>query len=189
MLVEVMVSAPEQPASFDAFVTARSAALWRSAWLLTGDAHRAEDLVQTALAKTYPHFTRVGPGFEAYVRTAMFRTYVSWWRRRWTGELPGEVDTRPSADPDVALREDVRRALAALPRQQRAVVVLTYFDDLSGAQAAQVLGVSVGTVFLVSHSMGSIRDTCERTIWIHRGELRMDGPTEEVVDTYENSRR
>ena len=59
---------------------------------------------------------------------------------------PGEVDTRPSADPDVALREDVRRALAALPRQQRAVVVLTYFDDLSGAQAAQVLGVSVGTI-------------------------------------------
>ena len=146
MLVEVMVSAPEQPASFDAFVTARSAALWRSAWLLTGDAHRAEDLVQTALAKTYPHFTRVGPGFEAYVRTAMFRTYVSWWRRRWTGELPGEVDTRPSADPDVALREDVRRALAALPRQQRAVVVLTYFDDLTRPQAAQVLGVSVGTV-------------------------------------------
>ena len=48
---------------------------------------------------------------------------------------------------------------------------------------------NAGTVFLVSHSMGSIRDTCVRTIWIHRGELRMDGPTEEVVDTYENSRR
>lgn len=133
-------------ASFDAFVSTRGRALWRSAWLLTGDTHRAEDLVQTALAKTYPHFGRVGDGFEAYVRTAMFRTYVSWWRRRWTGELPGEVDPGGMDAPDLALREDVRRALAALPRQQRAVVVLTYFEDLTGPQAAEVLGVSVGTI-------------------------------------------
>ena len=138
--------ASDAPATFDSFVATRGRALWRSAWLLTGDMHRAEDLVQTVLAKTYPHFARVGDGFEAYVRTAMFRTYVSWWRRRWTGELPGDVDTRSTDAPDLALRSDVRRALAALPRQQRAVVVLTFYDDLTGPQSAAVLGVSVGTI-------------------------------------------
>ena len=147
MLAEVRVATSDEAVSFDAFVTTRGRALWRSAWLLTGDAHRAEDLVQTALTRTYPHFARIGPdGFESYLRTALFRTYLSWWRRRWTGELPDEVDTGGVDDPDVAMRHDVRRALAALPRQQRAVVVLTYFDDLTGPQAAQVLGVSVGTV-------------------------------------------
>lgn len=148
MAVEVMAATPEQLASFDAFVTGRAPALWRSAWLLTGDAHRAEDLVQTALAKTYPHFARIAAAeaFEAYVRTTMFRTYLSWWRRRWNAELPGEADPGALSDPDVAVRHDVRRALAALPRQQRAVVVLTYFEDLTGPQAAEVLGVSVGTI-------------------------------------------
>ncbi len=150
-MVEAMAmniaSQDDESWSFDAFVSARSAALWRSAWLLTGDAQRAEDLVQTALSRTYPHFDRIGPdGFEGYLRTTMYRTYLSWWRRRWTGELPVEVDAGGVDDPDVAMRHDVRRALAALPRQQRAVVVLTYFDDLTGPQAAQVLGVSVGTV-------------------------------------------
>jgi len=146
MLVEAVVAATDESASFDAFVAGRSRALWRSAWLLTGDAHRAEDLVQTALAKTYPHFARIGSGFEAYVRTTMYRTYVSWWRRRWTAELPGEVDPGGSDAPDLAVRQDVRKALDALPRQQRAVVVLIYFDDLTGRQAAEVLGISVGTV-------------------------------------------
>lgn len=153
MLVEAIVTTPEQVASFDDFVTARAGALWRSAWLLTGDTHRAEDLVQTALAKTYPHFARirVPAQFEAYVRTTMYRTYVSWWRRRWTGELPGEVDPGTAAVHDLEQREDVRRALAALPRQQRAVVVLTYFEDLSGPQAAEVLGISVGTIKSTLH--------------------------------------
>lgn len=148
MLLEATVTTPEQLPGFDAFVTGRARALWRSAWLLTGDAHRAEDLVQTALARTYPHFARIGAAepFEAYVRTTMFRTYLSWWRRRWTAELPGEVDLGGTGDPDVAGRHDVRRALAALPRQQRAVVVLIYFEDLSGPQAAEVLGLSVGTI-------------------------------------------
>lgn len=148
MSVEVSVSAPEQTASFDEFVAARAGALWRSAWLLTGDTHRAEDLVQTALAKTFPHFARIGvpEQFEAYVRPTMYRTYVSWWRRKWTDELPSEVDPGGTHDADLELREDVRRALSALPRQQRAVVVLTYFDDLAGPQAAELLGVSVGTV-------------------------------------------
>ena len=79
----------ETVASFDDFVLARGDALWRGAWLLTGDAQMAEDLVQTALAKAWPKWDRVGPdGFEPYVRRILFTTYASWWRRKWTGERP-----------------------------------------------------------------------------------------------------
>lgn len=135
-------------AGFDAFVTARAKVLWRAAWLLTGDHQRAEDLVQTALAKAYPHFSRLGDdeAFEAYLRTTMYHTYLSWWRRRWTGEVPAEITAGAAIEPDLALRHDLARALAELPRQQRAVVVLTYFEDLTHPQAARVLRVSVGTV-------------------------------------------
>ena len=138
---------------FADFVTARGDALWRSAWLLTGDPHRAEDLVQAALAKAWPHWqriTRSGDG-EAYVRRVMYTTYVAWWRRRWNAELPTESIPEPQDDrldpsDHTGLRQDVLRALAALPRGQRAVVVLRYFEDLTEAQTASVLGCSVGTV-------------------------------------------
>lgn len=149
MVAEVTAMSGTRPSGdFDAFVATRAKVLWRAAWLLTGDHHRAEDLVQTSLAKAYPHFSRLGDdeAFEAYLRTTMYRTYLSWWRRRWTGEVPAEVTSGSTTEPDVALRYDVMRALAELPRQQRAVVVLTYFDDLSHPRAAEVLGISVGTV-------------------------------------------
>jgi RNA polymerase sigma-70 factor (sigma-E family) len=149
MVAEVTAMPGVRPSSdFDAFVAARGRRLWRAAWLLTGDHHRAEDLVQTSLAKAYPHFSRLADdeAFEAYLRTTMYHIYLSWWRRRWTGEVPTEVLGGTTAEPDVALRHDLVRALAELPRQQRAVVVLTYFDDLSHPRAAEVLGISVGTV-------------------------------------------
>ena len=74
---------------FGSFVAARGNALWRSAWLLTGDHQLAEDLVQTALAKSWRAWSRVGPdSFEAYVRRVLFTTYISWWRRKWRGERP-----------------------------------------------------------------------------------------------------
>ncbi|UMG93363.1 SigE family RNA polymerase sigma factor [Nocardioides sp. TF02-7] len=136
---------------FEAFVAARGDALWRSAWLLTGDHQLAEDLLQTALAKSWRAWTRVGAdGFEAYVRRVLFTTYAAWWRRRWRGERPtAELPERPAARDDTAdsdTRGDLVAALAELPRGQRAVVVLRYFDDLTEAQAAAALGVSVGTV-------------------------------------------
>src|SRR3978361_1224397 len=87
--------APSRTASdgFDEFVAARGSALWRTAWLLTGDHQRAEDLVQTALGKAWPHWQRVSEAgsFEAYVRKVLFTTYVAWWRRKWRAEVPGEV--------------------------------------------------------------------------------------------------
>ena len=141
-------------ADFDDFVAARSTALWRSAFLLTGDRHKAEDLLQAALLKTWRRWDRLErrESAEAYVRRALVTTYTDWWRRRWRGEVPtGELPDGPGADsPDESDRADVRRdvlaALAGLPKGQRAVLVLRYFDDLTEQQAADALGVGVGTV-------------------------------------------
>ena len=145
------VAVAEETTSFDDFVAARGDALWRSAWLLTGDAQLAEDLVQTALAKSYGRWDRIGDagGFEAYVRRALFTTYVSWWRRRWNGERPtADLPDTAAATPDLdlELRRDLLTALAELPRGQRAVVVLRYFEDRTERDTAEVLGCSVGTV-------------------------------------------
>ncbi len=132
----------DEPEGFRDFVAARSPALVRSAWLLTGNEASAQDLVQTALAKTWERWARVirQEAPEAYVRTVMMSTYLTWRRRRWHGELP--VATMPDgaeahdAFADADLRASVAAALRALPRRQRAVVVLRYFDDLTEVQAA-----------------------------------------------------
>ena len=134
---------------FDAFVAARGSALWRSAWLLTGDRHLAEDLVQTALARSWPKWKGIEDEgrFEAYVRRTLFTTYVAWWRRKWNGERPTDHrPERPMPGVDTDLGHDLLTAMAALPRMQRAVVVCRWFEDLSEAQTAERLGVSIGTV-------------------------------------------
>ncbi len=134
---------------FTEFVETRSQTLWRAAWLLTGDAALAEDLLQTALAKTWPHFAKVSStgSYEAYVRRTIFTTYASWWHRKWRGEVPSErLPERAGRDPDVDLSLDVRAALARLSPKQRAVVVLRYFEDLTEAETALELGCSVGSV-------------------------------------------
>jgi len=142
----------DAPEGFGAFVTERSPALVRSAWLLTGDQASAQDLVQTALAKTWVRWDRVvrQEAPEGYVRRVMVTTYLSWRRRRWHGELPTEAmpERAVEGDPygEAELRATVRAALDELPRRQRAVVVLRYFDDLTEAQTAHALGCSVGTV-------------------------------------------
>lgn len=139
--------------TFDDFVAARSTALWRSAYLLTGDRHKAEDLLQTALVKTWRRWERfdhrTDETAEAYVRRALVTTYTDWWRRRWRGEVPtGELpdEQRPDDAPHVDVRRDVLTALATLSKGQRAVLVLRYFDDLTEQQTADALGISVGTV-------------------------------------------
>lgn len=132
---------------FSQYVTARGRALWRAAWLLTGDAQLAEDLAQTALARAWPHYERVAANgsFEAYVRRAMVTTYVSWRGRRWVGEIPSDrVPDATTGEQPADL--DLVRALASLSRQQRAVVVLRYFADLTETDTAAALGCSVGTV-------------------------------------------
>jgi RNA polymerase sigma-70 factor (sigma-E family) len=136
--------------TFEEFVASRGRDLWRSAWLLTGDTHQAEDLVQAALLKCWrrwPAISRDG-SVEAYVRRAMVSTYTDWWRRKWRSELPTEVlpDGVDAATYAVEERQDALAALALLPRGQRAVLVLRFYDDLTEAQTAEVLSVTVGTV-------------------------------------------
>jgi RNA polymerase sigma-70 factor (sigma-E family) len=138
--------------TFSEFVQARGGMLWHTAWLLTGDRATAEDLLQTALVKAWPHYDRVSRdgSFEAYVTRALATTYAGWRRRRWWGETPTEdvgAAHRPAVAPDDAERtHDVRRALASLSPQQRAVVVLRYYSDLTEAETARALGCSVGSV-------------------------------------------
>jgi RNA polymerase sigma-70 factor (sigma-E family) len=137
--------------AFDALVEHKAASLLRTAYLLTGDWGTAEDLLQTALVKTWFRWDGLrDPGAaEAYVRQVMARTYATWWRRKWRGELAtGELPELPGRDAydDVDSRHALRRALAELPPRQRAIVVLRFYEDLSEAQVASLLGCSVGTV-------------------------------------------
>jgi RNA polymerase sigma-70 factor (sigma-E family) len=135
--------------SFEAFVAARGPRLFATAMLITQDRGLAEDLVQTALLKTWRHWSRIEVSPDAYVRKTMVHTYTSWWRRKWTGELPTETlpDGQVSSPTETADdRADLRAALARLPRRQRAVVVLRFYEDLSVADVAAVLGCSEGTV-------------------------------------------
>jgi RNA polymerase sigma-70 factor (sigma-E family) len=139
---------------FESFVRARTPALLRSAYLLTGDEHLAEDLVQSALARTHRSWRRLRRtgNAEAYTRRTMYHLQVSWWRRRRVAEvLTGEpVDAGPPIavgnSGAVALRLLLRDALARLTARQRAVLILRYFEDMSESQAAELLGISVGTV-------------------------------------------
>lgn len=146
---------------FDAFVSSRGPALLRTAYLLTGDRHLAEDLMQTALAKTYRHWPRVRTGSpEAYVRQAMVRENISWWRRRRGVEVVvADVPERAGARPDVDRRLALDAALRQLSPHQRAVIVLRYYADLTERQAADALGCSVGTVKSQAHrALARLRD-------------------------------
>jgi len=144
------------PEGFAEFVATRSHALRATAWLLTGDRDRAEDLVQESLARAWQAWLRIRRGelTEAYVRQVMINLNVSWWRRRWRGESPHDLmPERPVPDGtgQADLRDAVRRALAGLPARQRAVLVLRYFEDWTEAQTATALGCSVGTVKSQAH--------------------------------------
>jgi RNA polymerase sigma-70 factor (sigma-E family) len=141
---------PSPSPTFEEFVASRGRDLWRTAWLLTGDAQKAEDLVQATLTKCWRRWSSItrGGSAEAYVRRAMVNQYTDWWRRRWNGERPTEVlpETATRFDEAVDERQDTLAALASLPRGQRAVLVLRFYEDLTEAQTAEALGISVGTV-------------------------------------------
>lgn len=135
---------------FRSFVVERQRALLRTAWLLTGDWSAAEDLVQAALIRAWPHWERVGGGVPAYayVRRVMVNMSIDWRHRRWRGEVPTEhlPDLMRADGPDLDLQQVLVAAVRALPPRQRAVVVLRYFDDLSELDTAAAMGCTVGTV-------------------------------------------
>jgi RNA polymerase sigma-70 factor, ECF subfamily len=136
---------------FREFVAARSAALLRTAYLLAGDWATAEDLLQTALTKTYLAWKRLGEieAVEPYARRVLVNTATSWWRRRWHGERPTEVlPERPAPDQveEHVERDALWRHVRALPARQRAILVLRFYEDMSEAQTAALLEISAGTV-------------------------------------------
>ena len=137
---------------FTEFVRTRGEHHLRVAALLTGDWHSGEDLAQASLAKLYRAWTRLDTttGLDAYLHRIMVNTHRSWWRARWRREapvaqLPDRGYGEDTADQH-ALGATVRQALARLPRQQRAVLVLRYFADLPEAEVARILACSPGSV-------------------------------------------
>jgi RNA polymerase sigma-70 factor (sigma-E family) len=139
-------------ANFEEFVVARGHALLRFAYLLTADGYLAEDLVQEALLRTHRRWSAVehADGPEPYVRKAILHLYLSWRRRRSSTETPvADLPERPvSGHPTdlVAERDEMWLLLRRLPRSQRAVVVLRYYEDLADIDIAHLLGCSPATV-------------------------------------------
>ncbi|WP_037674740.1 SigE family RNA polymerase sigma factor [Streptomyces griseus] len=156
--------------SFSSYVRARQPVLLRTARSLTANPSDAEDLLQTALAKTYVAWDRIEDhrALDGYVRRALLNTRTSQWRKRRVDEfacdeLP-EPEPMPGGDPAErqALHDAMWRAIGKLPARQRAMVVLRYYEDLSEAQTAELLGVSVGTVkSAVSRALGKLREDPE----------------------------
>lgn len=135
------------PEGFAEFVVARQAALLRTAYLLTGHAHDAEDLVQTTLVKVVPQWRRIHDNPEPYVRRVMVNENISRWRRRrWREHSTDAVPDVLAHAPDHAALLAVRDALTGLAPRQRAVLVLRYYDGLSESEIAASLGITPGTV-------------------------------------------
>lgn len=154
--VRLVGAGPGADAAFTAFVAEHQAELLRTAWLLVGDAHRAEELTQQALVRTYGAWSRVADGDPvAYTRRVLVNLRTDTWRRRrrevLVADLPedaapdGRSPQPPAADRQ-ADRDVLVRALATLTARQRRVVVLRYLVGLSEAETAEDLGVGVGTV-------------------------------------------
>jgi RNA polymerase sigma-70 factor (sigma-E family) len=156
--------------SFSSYVQARQPVLLRTARSLTANPSDAEDLLQTALTKTYVAWDRIEDhrALDGYVRRALLNTRTSQWRKRKVDEFvcdePPEPEGLPAADPAEAqaLHDAMWRAIMKLPARQRAMLVLRYYEDLSEAQTAEVLGVSIGTVkSAVSRALVKLREDPE----------------------------
>lgn len=139
-------------AEFATFMREAGPALLRTAWLLTGDHHRAQELTQAALVKTYVAWPRVRPSEAlAYTRRVLVNQRTNTWRSTrkevTTDEVPEAAPATRRDDTATADNRDlVVRLLKHLPEQQRKVVVLRYYTDLSEQATADALGISVGAV-------------------------------------------
>jgi len=140
----------ERDADFTTYVRARQRHFVRFAYLLTGDPYSAEDLVQSAFAKVYRRWDTINGSPDAYVRRVIVNEHHTWWRRTWRHKEVTGSDLITYADPVAAADhyadDDLRTQIRRLPSQQRAAIVLRYYEDLTEAQTAEVLGISVGTV-------------------------------------------
>ncbi len=142
----------DKDAEFAAYMAARQPSLLRTAYLISGDRHTAEDLVQTALAKLYLSWDKVHDRqlMDGYVRRIIVNEHNSLWRRAWK-RREISTDTPPDRPSPGARHPDggsdaMWDFVQTLPRKQRAVIVLRYYEDLTEAEIAETLGISAGTV-------------------------------------------
>ncbi|RKN46378.1 SigE family RNA polymerase sigma factor [Micromonospora endolithica] len=157
-----------------AFVESHQHRLLRAAYLICGNRHQAEDLLQDALLKLALRWPTVRDGDPAaYVRSILYRDAISWWRRRRREWLSASPPERAGQEADGTLRLALHRALAGLPPRQRAVLVLRYFEDLTETATAEALGVTVGTVKSQSHA--ALRRLRETAPELSRDHDRFDG--------------
>ena len=154
----------DKDADFSAYMSGRQTALYRTAYLLAGDHAGAEDLLQTAFAKLYHSWDRIRDreALDGYVRRIMVNENNSLWRRGWkkreyaTESMP---ETWANDEYDEGTRGAVWAAVQTLPKKARAVVVLRYYEQLSEAETAEVLGISVGTVkSQASRALAALRE-------------------------------
>lgn len=140
------MTSADQADAFHEFVVARTPALSRTAYLLTGDPQLAEDLVQTALFKAAKAWHRINGDPEPYVRRILYTQNISWWRGRRLKETSLGAYDAPAPPTDSDLRLTIEEALGRLTTRQRTVLVLRYFEDLTEAEAGRTLGIGPGTV-------------------------------------------
>lgn len=170
---------PPTEAEFAELVHTAWPSLYRTAYLLLGDRAEAEDLVQTALAKTYASWPKVRTveAAPAYARTVLVNTAASWFRKRgWRNERPtAELPEGVAPASDLADRPTVVAALAELAPRQRAVVVLRFYDDLPVAQVAAALGCTEGTVkSQTSDALARLRTLLGEAVVPHTSGARHD---------------
>jgi RNA polymerase sigma-70 factor (sigma-E family) len=158
-------------ADFAAYLAARQASLLRTAYLLTGNRHDAEDLVQTAFAKLYLSWDKVRDqgAIDGYVRRILVNEHNSLWRRAWKRRESSQEHTvldRPVHDEyDEGTGSALWDVVQTLPRKARAVVVLRYYEEMSEAETAAVLGISVGTVkSQTSRALAALRARAPQTL-------------------------
>ncbi|MCT9934819.1 SigE family RNA polymerase sigma factor [Planotetraspora sp. A-T 1434] len=149
--------------SFREFVAAHQQSLMRTAYLLTGDAHLAEDLLQTVLLKVLGRWFKLSriDSPEAYARKALLNQHISWRRRRAGAELPSTAPPERvySSEDSTVVRLVMRQALMRLPPRQRAVIVLRFYEDRTERETAELLNCSIGTVkSQVHHALARLRD-------------------------------
>ncbi|NUR92018.1 MAG: SigE family RNA polymerase sigma factor [Nonomuraea sp.] len=146
---------PDDQRVFTEFVATRSNSLIRLAYVLTGDQHAAEDLLQSALTRTADRWRSIRGDPEAYVRRVMYNEQIGRWRSpRWGRERSvGAPPERAQGDGTARVddRLTLEQALRTLAPRQRAVLVLRYFEDLPESEVARIMGCSVGTVRSQSH--------------------------------------
>lgn len=145
---------------FTEFVRAHTASLFKTAYLMTGDYQRAEDVLQAALVRVYRHWPRVDTMDRpaGYARKVVVNQSISWWRRRSSREPLLRMRDEPAWDgrvDDFAEHERVWKAVLSLPQRQRAVLVLRYYEDMTEAEIAEILAIAPGTV--KSHSHAAVR--------------------------------